>query len=221
MMKRGYYGTFHRMSPKHLDRYVDGDPFLAPLQHDVGHPHVGGRLAAAPVTGHRVLTFAPSTRTSACRLTPTGSTWRASNARPIALRPERGGEPLEDDEEPGSGSAGQRNCYSARSSVKRCATVRPCWSARVALIGRVQILQQQRRDLCQRLAAGNRRQVLQAYVLAARLHPALVMHPRPDARSTARTDNASTTPETARSVLARSPASVSPPPSGCRRCNAA
>ena len=24
----------------------DGDPFLAPLQHDVGHPHVGGRLAA-------------------------------------------------------------------------------------------------------------------------------------------------------------------------------
>ena len=23
MMKRGYYGTFHRMSPKHLDRYVD------------------------------------------------------------------------------------------------------------------------------------------------------------------------------------------------------
>ena len=23
MMKRGYYGTYHRMSPKHLDRYVD------------------------------------------------------------------------------------------------------------------------------------------------------------------------------------------------------
>ena len=23
MMKRGYYGIYHRMSPKHLDRYVD------------------------------------------------------------------------------------------------------------------------------------------------------------------------------------------------------
>ena len=23
MLKRAYYGTFHRMSPKHLDRYVD------------------------------------------------------------------------------------------------------------------------------------------------------------------------------------------------------
>ena len=23
VMKRGYYGTYHRMSPKHLDRYVD------------------------------------------------------------------------------------------------------------------------------------------------------------------------------------------------------
>ena len=23
MMKRGYYGTYHRMSPKHLDRYAD------------------------------------------------------------------------------------------------------------------------------------------------------------------------------------------------------
>ena len=22
MLKRGYYGTYHRMSPKHLDRYV-------------------------------------------------------------------------------------------------------------------------------------------------------------------------------------------------------
>ena len=22
MLKRGYYGTFHRMSPKHLNRYV-------------------------------------------------------------------------------------------------------------------------------------------------------------------------------------------------------
>ena len=22
MFKRGYYGTYHRMSPKHLDRYV-------------------------------------------------------------------------------------------------------------------------------------------------------------------------------------------------------
>ncbi len=23
MLKRGYYGTYHRMSPKHLHRYVD------------------------------------------------------------------------------------------------------------------------------------------------------------------------------------------------------
>ena len=23
MLKRGYYGTYHRMSPKHLNRYVD------------------------------------------------------------------------------------------------------------------------------------------------------------------------------------------------------
>ena len=23
MLKRGYYGTYHRMSPKHLGRYVD------------------------------------------------------------------------------------------------------------------------------------------------------------------------------------------------------
>ena len=23
MLKRGYYGTYHRMSPKHLDRYVN------------------------------------------------------------------------------------------------------------------------------------------------------------------------------------------------------
>ena len=52
MMKRGYYGTFHRMSPKHLDRYVDEFSGRHNIRRDdtidqmgsVAHGMVGRRL---------------------------------------------------------------------------------------------------------------------------------------------------------------------------------
>ena len=56
MLKRGYYGTFHRMSPKHLNRYVS--EFLGPPQHPRprhdradGHHHASYERQAATVSG--------------------------------------------------------------------------------------------------------------------------------------------------------------------------
>ena len=56
MLKRGYHGTYHRMSPKHLQRYVNefsGRHNIRPLdtiQQMAGH-RPGARGQAAPVPG--------------------------------------------------------------------------------------------------------------------------------------------------------------------------